>query len=70
MTDTGVGRRHLLQSCWHFSLWGVMVEYVQGIWCGSYEYLNTMKVRDERKLTSIPNKKHLQSALKKLEMGE
>ena len=32
--------------------------------------LKTMKVRDERKLTSIPNKKHLQSALEKLEMGE
>ena len=29
-----------------------------------------MKVLDERKLTSIPNQKHLQSALKKLEMGE
>ena len=29
-----------------------------------------MKMRDERKLTSIPNKKHLQSASKKLEMGE
>ena len=29
-----------------------------------------MKVRDGKKLTSIPNKKHLQSALKKLEMSE
>ena len=29
-----------------------------------------MKVRDERKLTSIPNKKHLQSGLTELEMGE
>ena len=28
-----------------------------------------MKVRDEKKLTSIPNKKYLQSALNKLEMG-
>ena len=28
-----------------------------------------VKVRDERKLTSIPNKKHLQSALKELEIG-
>ena len=28
-----------------------------------------MKVRDGKKLTSIPNKKHLQSALKKLEMS-
>ena len=46
------------------------MKYVQGIWCGSFEYLKTLKVRDERKLTSIPNKKHIQSALKKLEMGE
>ena len=38
--------------------------------CGSYEYLKTVKVRDGKKLTSIPNKKHFQSALKKLEMSE
>ena len=43
---------------------------VQGIWSGSYEYLKTMKVRDEKKLRSIPNKKYLQSALNKLEMGD
>ena len=29
-----------------------------------------MKVHDEKMLTSIPNKKHLQSALNKLEMGD
>ena len=29
-----------------------------------------MKVRDGKKLTSIPNKKHFQSALNKLEMGD
>ena len=42
------------------------MKVVQGIKCGSYEYLKTVKVRDGKKLTSIPNKKHLQSALKKL----
>ena len=36
----------------------------------SHEYLKTVKARDEKKLTSIPNKKYLQSALNKLEMGE
>ena len=46
------------------------MKYVQGIWCGSYEYLKTAKVRDGKKLTSIPSKKHLQSALKKMEMSE
>ena len=46
----------------------IEMKYVQGIWSGSYEYLKTMKVRDEKKLTSIPNKKYLQSALNKLEM--
>ena len=45
------------------------MKYVQGIWCRSFEYLKTVKVRDGKKLTSIPNKKHLQSALKKLEMS-
>ena len=38
--------------------------------CGSYEYLKTVQVRDGKKLTSIPKKKHLQSALKKLEMSD
>ena len=42
----------------------IEMKYVQGIWCGSYEYLNTVKVRHGKKLTSVPNKKHLQSALK------
>ena len=48
----------------------IEMKYVQGIWSGSCEYLKTMKVRDEKKLTSIPNKKYLQSALNKLEMGD
>ena len=33
----------------------IEMKYVQGIWSGSYVYLKTMKVRDEKKLTSIPN---------------
>ena len=44
-------------------------KYAQGIWSGSYDYLKTLNVRDEMKLTSIPNKKYLQSALTKLEIG-
>ena len=54
MTGTGAGRR----------------QYVQGIWCGSYEYLKTMKVRDEKKLTSIPNKKYLQSTMTEMGMSD
>ena len=46
------------------------MKVVQGIKCGSYEYLKTVKVRDGKKLTSIPKKKHLQSASKKLEMSD
>ena len=46
------------------------MKYVQGIWCGRYEYLKTVKMRDGKKLTSVSNKKHLQSALKKLEMSD
>ena len=30
-----------------------------------YEQLKTVKVRDEKKFTSIPNKKHLQSDVEK-----
>ena len=47
----------------------IEMKYVQRIWCGSYEYLKTVKVRDGKKLTSIPNWKDFQSALKKLEMS-
>ena len=42
----------------------IEMRYVQRIWCASYEYLKTVKARDGKKLTSIPNKKHFQSALK------
>ena len=54
MTGTGAGRRH----------------YVQEIWCGSYEYLKTMKVRDEKKLTGKPNKKYLQSTMTEMGMSD
>ena len=69
MMDTGVERRRSLQNCCQLSE-KIEMKYVQGMKCGSYEYLKTVKVRDGKKLTSIPNKKHLQSALKKLEMGD
>ena len=61
MTGTGVGA---------FPSEKIEMKHVQGIWSGSYEYLKTMKVRDKKKLTSIPNKKYLQSALNKLEMSD
>ena len=48
----------------------IEMKWVQGIKCGSCEYLKPVKVREGKKLTSIPNKKHLQSALKKLEMSD
>ena len=44
----------------------IEMKWVQGIKCGSYEYLKIVKVRDGKKLTSTPNKIHLQSALKKV----
>ena len=65
----GCGKETIVAELLAFSLRRQM-KYVQGIWSGSYEYLNTMKLRDERKLTSIPNKKYLQSALDKLDMGD
>ena len=61
---------HIVAELLAFLSGKIEMKYVQGIWCGRYENLKTMKVRDERKLTSIPNKKPLQSALEKLEMGE
>ena len=66
----GCGKETIVAELLAFLSEKIEMKYVQGIWCGSYEYLKTVKVRDERKLKSIPNKKPLQSALKKLEMGE
>ena len=66
----GCGKDTIVAELLAFLSENIEMKYVQGIWSGSYEYLKTMKVRDKRKLTSIPNKKHLQSALNKLEMGE
>ena len=66
----GCGKETIVAELLAFLTEKIEMKYVQGIWCGSYEYLKTRKVRDEKKLTSIPNKKHLQSTLKKLEMGE
>ena len=48
----------------------IEMKYVQWICCGSYECLQTMKVRDEKKLTNIPNKKYLHSAMTKMVMSD
>ena len=66
----GCGKETIVAELLTFFCEKIEMKYVQGIWCGSYEYLKTVKVHDGKKLTSIPNKKHLQSALKKLEMSE
>ena len=66
----GCGKETVVAELLAFLSGKIEMKCVQGIWSGSYEYLKTMNVRGERKLTSIPNKKHLQSALNKLEMGD
>ena len=66
----GCGKETIVVELLAFLSEKIDMKYVQGIWSGIFEYLKTMKVRDERKLTSIPNKKYLQSALNKLEMGD
>ena len=66
----GCGNETVIAELLSFLSEKIEMKFVQGIKCGSYEYLKTVKVRDGKKLTSIPNKKHLQSALKKLEMSD
>ena len=66
----GCGKETVIAELLSFLSEKIEMQWVQGIKCGSYEYLKTVKVRDGKKLTSIPNKKHLQSALKKLEMSD
>ena len=66
----GCGKETVIAELLSFLSEKIEMKWVQGIKCGSYEYLKTVKVRDGKKLTSILNKKHLQSALKKLEMSD
>ena len=68
MTDPGAGT--IVAELLTFLSEKIEMKNVQGIWCGSNEHLKTVRVRDGKKLTSIPNKKHFQSALKKLEMSD
>ena len=44
----------------------IEMKWVQGIKCGSYEYLKTVKVRDGKKLTSIPNKETFAISIEKV----
>ena len=62
----GCGKEEIIAELLTFLSEKIEIKYVQGILHGSYEYLKTMKVRDERKLMSIPNKRYLQSAMDKL----
>ena len=66
----GCGKETVIAELLTFLSEKIEMKYVHGIRCGSYEYWKIVKVRDRKKLTSIPNKKHLQSALKKLEMSD
>ena len=65
----GCGKEEIIAELLTFLSEKIEIKYVQGIRRGSYEYLKTTKVRDERKLMSIPNKRYLQSALDKLGMS-
>ena len=66
----GCGKETVIAELLAFLSEQIEMKYVQGIWCGSYEYLKTMKVRDENRLTSIPNKKYLQSAMTKMGLSD
>ena len=56
----GCGKEMVIAELLSFLSEKIETKFVHGIKCGSYEYLKTVKVRDGKKLTSIPNKKHLQ----------
>ena len=55
----GCGKETVIAELLSFLSEKIEMKFLQGIRCGSYEYLKTVKVRDGKKLTSIPNKKHL-----------
>ena len=62
----GCGKETIVAELLTFLSEKIEMKYVQGIKCGSYEYLKIVKVCDGKILTSIPNKKHFQSAGKKV----
>ena len=66
----GCGKETIVAELLAFLSEKIEMKYVQGIWNGNDKYLKIKKVRYEKKLTSVPNKKYLQSALNKLEMGD
>ena len=55
----GCGKETIVAELLAFLSEKIEMKFVQRNWCGSYEYLKTVKVRDERKFSSTPNKKHL-----------
>ena len=65
----GCGKETIVAELLAFLSEKIEMKYVQGIWSGNHEYLKTMKVRDERKLMSILNKKRLQSAIEQAGNG-
>ena len=62
----GCGKEEVIAELLTFLSEKIDIKYVQGIRHGSYDYLKTTKVRDEKNLTSIPNKMYHQSAMDKL----
>ena len=66
----GCGKEEVSAELLTFLSEKIEIKYVQGTRHGSYGYLKTTKMRHERNLTSIPNKKFLQSAMDKLVMGD
>ena len=62
--EHGCGKETIVAELFTFLSEKIEMKHVLGIWCGSYEYLKAVKMRDGKRLTSVPNKKHLQSALK------
>ena len=47
----GCGKETTIAELLAFLSEKVEMKYEQGMWCGSYWYLKTMKVRDLKKLT-------------------
>ena len=50
----GCGKETIVGELLAFLSEKIEMKHVQGIWRRNFEYLKSLKVRDERKLTSIP----------------
>ena len=61
----GCGKETIVEELLTFLSEKIEMKYVQGIWCGSYEYLKNVKVRDGKETDEHPEQETLPVSVEK-----